>query len=260
MDIKRLGRVELLLLKRFDEIRALGQGINDAWTGLITLEQRLAQARKHPLVFPPLVARRLAVLKLTRPRREEIVGVYCPTPHIQFEGFRIRMLAYADALRTSVMTLNRVYNVRRDRKRKRYGRPRRVRFGLVARISDSSWLLPELRWRLIKRVTERGSIVTSPSVRRLLRRRWGGWEELPMVIPVIRADKRLNAAAVALCHQPEMYPLLQSYDAMAAHFNEVVKTLLIMASPVLGQRPSVHPYGATPRTQWKPTLKQRWIS
>ena len=193
MPIKEFGRAEAAINEKVDHVRALADAIDEAWAALQAAERRLGQARQRPLMFPPLIGRRLATLRSYRPRGVEIVGTYCLTPHIQFEGWRIRMLAYADALKASVMTINKFYNVRRNRKRARYGEPRRVRVGLISCMSDSSWLLPPLEWRLIKRTRESGNVITAKTVKGLIRIRRGEWRETGVAEPVMKDDGRLES-------------------------------------------------------------------
>jgi hypothetical protein len=258
LPIKRAGRHEDALRTKFDEIRRLSAAIDECWLSLHAVERRLAHDSKQPLIFPPLVHRRVAALRAQRGRKEEVVGVYCPTPHIQFEGWRIRMLAYADALRTSVMTLNRLYNTHRRRNRSTFGRPRRVRFGLVSKLSESSWAVAPLRWQLILRARTDGNVIATSTVRGLTRVRHRSWRERGTSAPVAKPDGRLNPVAVALCHQPEMYPILQPFDAMAGFCNRAVAAVLAKAKPVLGARPSRHPHGGTARAAWQRTIKVRW--
>ena len=258
MPIKEFGRAEAAINEKVDRVRALADSIEEAWAALQAVERKLGQTHKRPLIFPPLIGRRLATLRSYRPRGVEIVGTYCLTPHIQFEGWRIRMLAYADALKASVMTINKFYNVRRNRTRPRYGEPRRVRVGLISCMSDSSWLLPPLEWRLIKRTRESGNVITAKTVKGLIRIRRGEWRETGVAEPVMKDNGRLNPAALALCHQPEMYALLQPFDELVVRYNAIAKRVLVAAGQVIGTRPSVHPFGARPRAQWVGSVKTRW--
>lgn len=258
MPIKEFGRAEAAINEKVDQVRALADSIDEAWAALQAAERRLGQTRPRPLMFPPLIGRRLATLRSYRPRGVEIVGTYCLTPHIQFEGWRIRMLAYADALKASVMTINKFYNVRRNRKRARYGEPRRVRVGLISCMSDSSWLLPPLEWRLIKRTRESGNVITGKTVKGLIRVRQREWRETVAAEPVTKDGGHLNPAALSLCHQPEMFPLLQPFDELVARYNAIAKRVLLAAAPVIGPRPSVHPFGAKPRALWVGSVKARW--
>lgn len=258
MPIKEFGRAEAAINEKVDHVRALAGAIDEAWAALQAAERRLGQARPRPLMFPPLIGRRLATLRSYRARGVEVVGTYCLTPHIQFEGWRIRMLAYADALKASVMTINKFYNVRRNRERARYGEPRRVRVGLISCISDSSWLLPPLEWRLIKRTRESGNVITGKTVKGLIRMRRGEWRDTGAAEPVMKHGGHLNPAALALCHQPEMYSLLRPFDDLVVRYNEIARRVLLAAAPVIGTRPSVHPFGATPRAQWVGSVKTRW--
>lgn len=258
MPIKEFGRAELALNEKVGRLKSLADEIERSWIALQSVERRLGQDRKRPLIFPPLIASRLARLRSYRARGVEILGTYCPTPHIQFEGWRIRMLAYADALKASVMTLNKFYNLYRNRKRARYGKRRRVKFGLMSRIAKSSWLLPRLEWCLIKRTRNDGNIIAYKTVKGLMRVRGREWRETGSAVPVANELGRLNPGAVALCHQPEMYPLLQPFDEMVARFNAEAQRVLAHASGVIGTRPTVHPFGAQPRAEWKATIKARW--
>jgi hypothetical protein len=58
--------------------------------------------------------------------------------------------------------------------------------------------------------------------------------------------------------QPEVYPILQPFDAMASYCNQVVAAVVAKAKPVLGARPSRHPHGGTARAAWQRTIKVRW--
>ena len=258
MPIKEFGRAEVRIQEKVEGFNALADAIENSRAALRAVERRLAQRRTRPLIFPPLIARRVARLQSYRARGVEVLGTYCPTPHIQFEGWRVHMIAYADALKASIMTLNVSYNLHRKREHPRYGKPRRVRVGLISCMSDSSWLLPPLEWRLIKRAPQEGNVITSKVVKGLIRVRRGEWRETGVVEPVTKSNGRLNPAALSLLHQPEMYPLHQPFDDLVVQYNAIVKRVLQTAGPVMGTRPSIHPFGGKPRAEWVGTIKARW--
>lgn len=257
MRIKRLGRAEQQLRDRIAHIQALCASIDNGFAAVRSAERRQV-SKSHPLIWPPLVARRLALLRKSQARAVEIAGPYCPTPHIQFEGWRVRMLALSDALKSAVMTLNRTYNVRRRRSRQSYGLPRRVRFGLITFMARSSWLLPFLQWRLVLRARADANVITSNEVRHRVHSRAHGWRDTGNRALVSTPDGRLNPVALALSHQPEMYPLFQPFDEFVQRYNEIAQRVLTAAIAVLGARPSYHPYGGEPRARWRADLNVSW--
>ncbi len=253
--VNRIVEIERELAEVHSQLLDLQRVIDSTPVVLTQAAKRRFGVYRTTLMWSPHLAVEVQALGWPKAVKVDVCGPFCPTPHLAFDGWRIRMAAYSDALIAQTITLNYAYNRRRARLR---GVLRKIRFGLLRQ--RDNYMLGRIYWAVLARTGKGAAGFTSFA--HVTKRHYSGAAKsnrlYEKVEKAVDEHGRLRARAVAFANQPEMYPVLKPIDFMVSVWNELRVRGCGAFALLAGKQAVRHRFGGHPRREWKAGVEVAW--